>query len=59
MTIIKYKNLENILKNNQKKWLITGVAGFIGFSLTEKLLKNRNIKNVGIDNLNSCYSKKL
>ena len=43
----------------KKKILITGVAGFIGFSLAEKLLKKRNIEIVGIDNLNSYYSKKL
>ena len=43
----------------KKKVLITGVAGFIGFSLAEKLLKKRNIEIVGIDNLNSYYSKKL
>lgn len=43
----------------KKKLLITGVAGFIGFALAEKLLKNRNIKIIGIDNINSYYSKKL
>tara|TARA_B100000900_G_C20548268_1_gene703578 strand:- start:317 stop:1288 length:972 start_codon:yes stop_codon:yes gene_type:complete len=42
-----------------KKILITGVAGFIGFSLTRKILKNRNLEVIGIDNLNSYYSKKL
>ena len=41
------------------KILITGVAGFIGFSLAKKLLKNKNVNIVGIDNLNSYYSKKL
>ena len=41
------------------KILITGVAGFIGFSLTEKVLKNKNVQIVGIDNLNTYYSKKL
>tara|TARA_B110000116_G_C16731224_1_gene533815 strand:- start:86 stop:1051 length:966 start_codon:yes stop_codon:yes gene_type:complete len=39
--------------------LITGVAGFIGFHLTRKLLINNNIKVFGIDNLNSYYDKKL
>tara|TARA_B100001027_G_scaffold216577_1_gene193390 strand:+ start:5946 stop:6917 length:972 start_codon:yes stop_codon:yes gene_type:complete len=40
------------------KILITGVAGFIGFRLAERLLKdNHNI--YGIDNLNNYYSKKL
>ena len=43
----------------RNKILITGVAGFIGFSLAEKILKNKNVKVVGIDNLNEYYSKKL
>ena len=42
-----------------KKILITGVAGFIGFSLAKKVSTNKNIQVVGIDNLNSYYSKKL
>ena len=41
------------------KVLITGCAGFIGFHLSEKLLKNKNYKIVGVDNLNSYYSVKL
>ena len=42
-----------------KKILITGVAGFIGFSIAKKLLEKENIEIVGIDNLNSYYSKRL
>ncbi len=38
--------------------LITGVAGFIGFSLALKLLK-KGKKVIGIDNINSYYSKKI
>lgn len=45
--------------NSKNKILITGVAGFIGFSLAEKILRNKGIKIIGIDNLNSYYSKKL
>ena len=38
--------------------LITGVCGFVGFSLAEELLKhNKNI--IGVDNINGYYSKKL
>ncbi len=44
------------LKN---KIFITGVAGFIGFSIAKKLLKKKNNQIIGIDNLNSYYSKKL
>ena len=36
--------------------LITGSAGFIGFHLALKLLKNK-YKIIGLDNLNSYYSK--
>ena len=30
--------------NKKNTILITGVAGFIGFSLAERLLRNKNIK---------------
>ena len=40
------------------KILITGVAGFIGF-FSRKDFKEKNIKVIGIDNLNSYYSKRL
>ncbi len=39
-------------------YLITGVAGFIGFHLARRLL-NDNKKVIGIDNLNSYYSVKF
>ena len=42
-----------------KNIVITGVCGFIGFSLAKNLLESRNIKIIGIDNLNDYYSKKL
>ena len=38
--------------------LITGSAGFIGYHLTEKLLK-KNINVIGIDNINNYYDTKL
>jgi len=38
--------------------LVTGVAGFIGFHLTKRLLES-NINVVGIDNLNSYYDVNL
>lgn len=40
------------------KYLITGAAGFIGFSLSKKLLENGE-QIVGIDNLNNYYSQQL
>ena len=39
----------------KKNILITGAAGFIGFSLCKKLLKNKNNNIIGINNLNSYY----
>ena len=36
--------------------LITGIAGFIGYHLAEKLSKEKKInKLIGVDNLNSYY----
>ena len=41
------------------KILITGAAGFIGFSFTQFLLKKKNkYKIIGLDNINDYYSKK-
>ena len=40
------------------KFLITGVAGFIGMHLSKRLLDMGN-EVVGIDNLNSYYDVKL
>ena len=39
--------------------LVTGCAGFIGYSLSYKILLNKNFKIFGIDNLNKYYSLKL
>ena len=38
--------------------LVTGAAGFIGFSVSLKLLKLKH-KVIGLDNLNNYYDKKL
>jgi len=40
------------------KILITGVAGFIGFKLAEKLLKDGHTI-YGVDNINNYYSVNL
>ena len=45
----KYNELQDYLINNQNKWLITGVGGFIGSNLLEKLL-TLNQKVIGLDN---------
>jgi UDP-glucuronate 4-epimerase len=39
--------------------LVTGVAGFIGFSFAQELLKNKKYKVIGIDNFDKYYSTKL
>lgn len=41
------------------RYLITGVAGFVGFHLASKLCKNEKNAILGIDNLNNYYSKKI
>jgi UDP-glucuronate 4-epimerase len=41
------------------KILITGVAGFIGFSLAKNLLGRKNNEIYGLDNFDSYYSVKL
>jgi UDP-N-acetylglucosamine 4-epimerase len=47
--LIKYDEIKEELKSNQKTWLITGVAGFIGSNLAEALLK-LNQKIIALDN---------
>jgi UDP-glucuronate 4-epimerase len=41
------------------KILITGVCGFIGFNLCNRILENTNYKIIGVDSLNNYYSIKL
>ena len=41
------------------KILITGSAGFIGFNLAKKLLENKKITVIGIDNFNDYYDVNL
>ena len=56
---MRYSFLSN-LKNNKlfkMKILVTGAAGFIGYSLSSHLLKNRKHRIIGIDNF-STYSGK-
>ena len=42
-----------------KTYLITGCAGFIGHALSKRLLLDKEITLVGIDNMNSYYDVKL
>ena len=50
--------IKNLIGRKKYKWLITGVAGFIGSNILEKLL-NFNQKVVGIDNLSTGFKKNL
>tara|TARA_B100000795_G_scaffold269387_1_gene258615 strand:+ start:7807 stop:7959 length:153 start_codon:yes stop_codon:yes gene_type:complete len=43
----------------KNKILITGAAGFIGFSLARKLLENINNTIIAIDNYDDYYDIKL
>ena len=53
-----YSEVQKKLHAAPKKWLITGVAGFIGSNLLESLLKLEQ-RVVGIDNFSTGYRKNL
>lgn len=53
-----YQSVLTSLKNTPKKWLISGVAGFIGSHLLEELLSLNQIV-VGIDNLSTGKKSNL
>jgi UDP-N-acetylglucosamine 4-epimerase len=53
-----YNELQMQLQAAPRKWLITGVAGFIGSNLLETLLKLDQWV-VGLDNLSTGYQKNL
>lgn len=44
---------------NKKTILVTGAAGFVGFYLTARLLKETDATVVGLDNLNDYYDTSL
>ena len=54
----RYADLQKFLLANQKTWLVTGAAGFIGSNLLEKLLI-LNQKVVGLDNFETGYQKNI
>ena len=53
-----YKKLQEYLIDNQSTWLVTGVAGFIGSNLLEKLLV-LNQKVVGMDTFDTGYQHNI
>ena len=54
----RYEELQNYLLDNQSTWLITGIAGFVGSNLLEKLLI-LNQKVVGLDNFDTGFQSNL
>src|SRR5712692_402413 len=54
----RYEELLGKLHSAQKRWLITGVAGFIGSTLLETLLKHDQIVK-GIDNFSAGHVRNL
>jgi UDP-N-acetylglucosamine/UDP-N-acetylgalactosamine 4-epimerase len=54
----RYEQLQEHLKGNQATWLVTGVAGFIGSNLLEKLLI-LNQKVVGLDNFDTGHQHNI
>lgn len=50
----RFEELQEYLTKNQSTWLITGVAGFIGSNLLERLL-TLNQKVVGLDSFDTGY----
>src|SRR5690606_37755264 len=56
--MIRYQKLCSSLNSVSKTWLITGVAGFIGSNLLERLLKlNQHV--VGLDNFATGHQSNL
>jgi len=53
-----YQKCQEQLLAEPKKWLVTGVAGFIGSNLLEALL-NLNQHVVGLDNFSTGYQRNL
>ncbi len=53
-----YEQLKSELSGNSRKWLLTGVAGFIGSNILETLLKlNQTV--VGLDNFATGFQHNL
>lgn len=54
----KYKQIQQELIESPKTWLVTGVSGFIGSNLLEKLLKLNQVV-VGLDNFATGHQHNL
>jgi UDP-N-acetylglucosamine 4-epimerase len=54
----RYQEIRGLIKQRSRRWLITGVAGFIGSHLLEALLK-LDQEVVGLDNFSTGYARNL
>lgn len=53
-----YNELQSKLRSSPRRWLVTGVAGFIGSNLLETLLKlDQHV--IGLDNFSTGYERNL
>ena len=53
-----YLQVQELVRQHPRRWLITGIAGFIGSNLLERLLKLEQ-EVVGLDNLATGYARNL
>ena len=58
MTGSRYREVQELLLQRPRRWLVSGVAGFIGSNLLETLLKLDQVV-VGIDNYATGYARNL
>ena len=58
MPMTRYEQVQRQLQQTPKTWLVTGVAGFIGSHLLEKLL-SLGQKVVGLDNFATGHQHNL
>ena len=58
MTVSRYREVQELLLQRPRRWLVSGVAGFIGSNLLETLLKLDQVV-VGIDNFATGYARNL
>jgi UDP-N-acetylglucosamine 4-epimerase len=54
----KLREVAEVLEQEERRWLVTGNAGFIGSNLTEFLLKHGQ-KVVGVDNFSTGYQHNI
>jgi UDP-N-acetylglucosamine/UDP-N-acetylgalactosamine 4-epimerase len=54
----RYQAVQQLIRQRPRRWLVSGVAGFIGSNLLETLLKLDQVV-VGIDNFATGYTRNL